>query len=271
MKRPEILLNTKPNPLEKIRKMLIQRLNMDNSWLIGLDGLTILVDPWLEGTEIDFFPWFNTQWHRTKPLDYSDLPKFDAVLITQKYPDHYHKVTLKKLNPSLVIVPSSIEKNIKKLLPEAEIISLGKKSDFFQRNGVKINFFASSRLIDPIYDALLISDEKESLFLATHGYFFQQTEKISKLPIKILICPFNEFQLPFFLGGTISPGLKGILHLSEKLNPEFIVATHDEDKHAKGLVIKTAKITKNSNDALNKIDILNNKILEIIDYKPVIL
>ena len=43
--------------------MQIQRLNMDNSWYLGFEGLRLLVDPWLEGTEIDFFPWFNTQWH----------------------------------------------------------------------------------------------------------------------------------------------------------------------------------------------------------------
>jgi hypothetical protein len=29
--------------------MLIQRLNMDNSWYLGFEGLRLLVDPWLEG------------------------------------------------------------------------------------------------------------------------------------------------------------------------------------------------------------------------------
>ena len=35
--------------------MILQRLNMDTSWLIELSGTTIVVDPWLEGVEIDFF------------------------------------------------------------------------------------------------------------------------------------------------------------------------------------------------------------------------
>jgi hypothetical protein len=65
--------------------------------------------------------------------------------------------------------------------------------------------------------------------------------------------------------------LKGILHLNEKLNPEYIVATHDEDKHAKGIVIKTAKITKNSPEELRKIESLKHKILEINDYKAITL
>ena len=50
--------------------MKIQRLNMDNTWLLEMEGLRILVDPWLEGEEIDYFSWFNTQWHRTKPISY---------------------------------------------------------------------------------------------------------------------------------------------------------------------------------------------------------
>ena len=247
--------------------MQIQRLNMDNSWYLGFEGLRLLVDPWLEGTEIDFFPWFNTQWHRTKPMDCAELPGFDAVLITQKYPDHYHKVTLKKLNPALVIVPSSIEKSIRKLLPEAEIFVLNKKNTVFEKNGVKISFYASGRMIDPIYDAFMISDRKESVFIASHGYFISGKVSISEQTVKLLICPFNEFQLPFYLGGTISPGLKGILHLNEKLKPTHIVATHDEDKHAKGLVIKTAKVTRNSAEDLRKMEPLKDKILEINDYK----
>jgi hypothetical protein len=40
--------------------MLLQRLNMDNSWYLELSRLRLLIDPWLEGTEVDFFPWFNT-------------------------------------------------------------------------------------------------------------------------------------------------------------------------------------------------------------------
>ena len=249
--------------------MRIQRLNMDNSWYLEMEGLKLLIDPWLEGTEIDFFPWFNTQWHRTKPIDYSNLPAFDAVLITQKYPDHFHKETLLKINPSLLIVPQSIEKSVQKLLPKAEVIVLNKKNQVFEKNGVKISFYPTSRKIDPIYDAFLISDGQDAVFVASHGYFLPDSARLENTKVKLLICPFNEFQLPFYLGGTISPGLKGLLHLNERLNPSQIVATHDEDKHAKGIVIKTAKITRNSAVELRKMEQFKDKILEINDYHPI--
>jgi len=69
--------------------MKIQRLNMDNSWHINFAGKSFLIDPWLKGVEIDFFSWFNTQWHRTPPIAIADIPDYDLVIITQKYPDHY--------------------------------------------------------------------------------------------------------------------------------------------------------------------------------------
>lgn len=249
--------------------MQIQRLNMDNSWFLQMNGLSLLIDPWLEGEEIDFFSWFNTQWHRTQPIDYTKIPTYNYVLITQKYPDHYHQQTLLKLQPSKVIVPKSIEKSIKKLLPQAEIISLGKHQNTFEENGVKIQWYPTSRKIDPIYDAFLISDDQEAVFLAPHGYAIGEGQKIqTDKPIKLLISPFNHFQLPFYLGGTVAPGIEGLLHLNEKLSPQYIVATHDEDKHAKGLVTKMAKVKRIQISDLEQIGVFKNKIIELTNYNP---
>ena len=79
--------------------MQLKRLNMDNSWSISLGGQRLLIDPWLHGVEVDYFAWFNKQWHRTPPIAYEDVQDFDAVLITQKYPDHFHPETLLRLKP----------------------------------------------------------------------------------------------------------------------------------------------------------------------------
>ena len=35
--------------------MQLQRLNMDNSWHYATRGQSILIDPWLEGVEVDYF------------------------------------------------------------------------------------------------------------------------------------------------------------------------------------------------------------------------
>jgi L-ascorbate metabolism protein UlaG (beta-lactamase superfamily) len=253
----------------------LQRLNMDNSWLLTMDACRLLIDPWLMGVEVDFFPWFNTQWHKTPPIALDQIPEYDAVLITQKYPDHFHQETLKKLNPKKIIAPKSIEKNLRQLLPSSEIIGLDRQNSLTELLGVKIQFLNTSRKIDPIYDAFLLDNGKKSVFLATHG-FNPSPDQVSKIsqasPCALLVNPFNHYELPVFLGGVVAPGLEGVAKLCALLEPQNVVATHDEDKHAKGLVSKFAKITPaGPEEALKKLPFLESRLLHLTDYQPTLL
>lgn len=250
-----------------------QRLNMDNSFIIDINGLRILVDPWLEGTEVDFVGWFNTQWHRTPPMSYKDLPDYDVVLITQKYPDHFHAETLKKLRPKHVIAPKSIETKLKNLLPSAKVEGLDADQAKGLKDTCKVTFLGSGRRVDPIYDAFLLDNGKESVFIATHGFRLKpedlETLKLAS-PCQLLISPFNYYKLPFFLGGVVSPGLKGVKHLCEHINPVKVIATHDEDKHATGIVSKFAKIQRpSSTKELMTYTWLKNRYLEVKDYHQI--
>jgi L-ascorbate metabolism protein UlaG (beta-lactamase superfamily) len=250
--------------------MNIQRLNMDNSWCIDFAGQTILIDPWLQGVEIDYFPWFNMQWHKTKPVALSEVPDFDMVLITQKYPDHFHPETLIALAPKKLIVPKSIEKKVRQLLPNAEVVVFNTTIQHAFGSDINSHFLPTSRKIDPIYDALLLENGEESVLLATHGYTEIEawTEFIKTMPpVKLVLTPFNTYQLPFYLGGTVSPGLEAVKNLIHVVNPQCIIATHDEDKHAKGFVHKMAKITFPPNkEALLKDEAFKNRLLQIDDY-----
>lgn len=253
--------------------MKIQRLNMDNSWFFEFGGLRIVIDPWLTGKEIDFFSWFNTQWHRTKPIEIAKVPTYDLVLITQKYPDHFHKETLELINPKVVICPTSIKKKLQIILPQAEVQEFNQGIKRVLNTPVSVHHLPTSRKVDPIYDALILEDGKQSLFIATHGFTsIKEWEKVlSKLPpVELLLSPFDHYQLPFFLGGTVAPGIDGLRKLSNHLNPKYVIATHDEDKHASGLVSKFARITKSPViEELQKYPELKNKIVEINHYKAV--
>jgi hypothetical protein len=249
--------------------MRIQRLNMDNSWYFAINGLGLLVDPWLEGEEVDFFRWFNTQWHRTPPLRVEDVPAHDLVLVTQKYPDHFHRQTLLRLNPRRVVGPASIERELRRLLPSAEIISLGKDRPRVEFGGVSIQWYPSTRPFGPVYEAFAISDQQETVFIAPHGYIPGKGWKAPETPVKVLVSTFNDFRLPFFLGGTIAPGVEGLSRLVEKLAPARIVATHDEDKHAIGLVMKLAKVRRISAADLGIYPQFKGRVLELDDYRSV--
>ena len=74
--------------------MRIRRLNMDSSWQLEWGNSQILIDPWLIGSEIDGFSWFNEQWHTTEPLAMEGLGIIDAILLSQSYSDHCDKVLI---------------------------------------------------------------------------------------------------------------------------------------------------------------------------------
>lgn len=256
-------------------KITIQRLNMDNSWWVDFNGLRFLIDPWLQGVEVDFFPWFNTQWHRTKPLDAEAVPAYDFVLITQKYPDHFHAQTLLRLRPARLLVPASIEQKVKKLLPEAEVLTLQADTPRIFGGPLSLHFLPTSRRIDPIYDALLLHNGEESIFIATHGFDLTPDKRqwlSQQPPVSLLFTPFNYYRLPVWLGGVVSPGMTGVQQLVEAVKPRRVVATHDEDKFARGLVSRFARITRSPAAAeLMQLPLLKDRYLAIDHYSSVVI
>lgn len=252
--------------------MIIQRLNMDNAWWVQLGKVSFLIDPWLMGSEIDYFKWFNQQWLKAEPVNIDDVPQYDFVVITQKYPDHFHEETLVKLQPQKLIVPKARLKKTKQLFPKAEVLILEKNHSNVFGTDLNFHFFPTKRKIDPIYDALLVENGEKSVFIATHGFNLneKQLQTIKDLPeIELLMCPFNYYKLPALLGGLVSPGTEAAGQLLEQIKGKKIVATHDEDKIAKGMVSKFAKIKWAQDQSIAQQDIFKNKFIHIQDYNPV--
>lgn len=254
-----------------MRKLYVQRLNMDNTWVVKIGETSVLIDPWLHGEEVDYFKWFNAQRHKTRPLSYDSVPDYDIVLITQKYPDHFHKETLLKLKPKKLIVPGSIYKAVCKLLPKSEVLKFDLSLKNVFETQLNLHHFPTNRKIDPIYDSIALEDGEQTVFVSTHGHSLSDSaaNRLVKFPkVTLLISPFNHYRLPVFLGGVVSPGIEGLSQLMEKVKPNYVVATHDEDKEAKGLVSKFAKVVSSPEEAeLKKIDFLKNSYLAINDYE----
>ena len=253
-------------------RLTLQRLNMDTSWHCSLGQLKLLIDPWLMGTEVDFFGWFNTQWHRTPPIAWPDLPEFNAVLVTQKYPDHCHPLTLQRLQPQCVIAPDHLTRRIQTLLPETTAIGVSAGGDGVYQAGVNIHLLGSSRRAGPVYEAFLLDDGHHSVLIAPHG--LEITEEhidivLNASPLKLLLAPFDQYQLPALLGGSIKPGLRGLEVLIERFNPEFVVQTHDENKHARGLVSVLARVTPFNNEDLANHPWLAKLYHPVPTYQPV--
>jgi len=246
---------------------------MDNSWHLSLGALQILVDPWLEGPEVDFFRWFNTQWHRTPPLSYHQLPDFDGVLISQKYPDHLHVQTLQRLGPDRVITPWRWAARVQRALPEAEVSALVDGEPVIWKD-VAMTLLASRRRLDPIYDAVLFDDGRQSVLFAPHGLPLDADHRAvirSASPCALLLSPFNRYRLPAVLGGVVTPGMSGLAALVEAVAPARVVRTHDERKIARGLVPKLARIDVVDDAELARFPWLADRVLQLDDYEPVTL
>jgi hypothetical protein len=238
-----------------------------------LSSLRLLVDPWLQGAEVDVAPWFNSQWHRTPPLAYADLPAFDAVLITQKYPDHCHRDTLRHLQPPVVLAPASLGPALGRLLPAAELHLFDARRRQHALGAVRVRQLPSRRRVDPIYHAYLIEDDAQTLMLANHGFDVEAAdlEVINRRGIDLLLSPFNLYRLPRMLGGCVAPGLAGLRQLIQQVTPSRVAQTHDELKHARGLVPALAHIEVFDASQCQSLSWLQDRFLAIDDYQRVVL
>jgi len=241
---------------------------MDNSWYLELADIRLLIDPWLEGAEVDFAPWFNSQWHRTPPLAYDAIPAYDAVLITQKYPDHCHLQTLEQLQPAAVAAPSAVAKQLRQILPQAELMLFSPHSRSVQIGATTILQLPSKRRLAPFYHAYFIDDGEQRVFIANHGYALSpaQTAHLAQRPVNVLLSPFNRYRLPALLGGNVAPGMAGLARLTKQLRPQHVVQTHDELKHAAGLVSRLARIEPFAAADAEHYPWLNKRYVHCADY-----
>ena len=225
--------------------MKLRRLNMDASWWFGHHNNGLLVDPWLHGPEADYATWFNTQWHRTPPLDYEALPPWTAVVITQKYADHFHAETLLRLRPTHLYVSFRVAAKVRRLLPNATVDVFSDESAQYTHGSFTLTYLPTRRRLEPFYDALYLDDGQHGVCFAPHGLDvdLDHKEAIADRPAcSLLIAPYNHYRLPALLGGTVTPGLDGLKTLMKAMSPDRVCRTHDELKAHRGLIGRLARI-----------------------------
>ena len=249
----------------------IQRLNMDTSWLITINGTSFLIDPWLTGSEVDGFSWFNEQWHIVDPVKPEELPEFDYVLLSQSYEDHTHLPTLKQLGPDKKYIASGKAFNKIKDKLNIEPILLKEYPQFSDPFGnVNICSLHPGRKMDPIYYAIIFESGNEAVFYASHGFNLTDTlanQLTERCKITLLITTFTYYKLPGFMGGAVNPGISNALDLIRKLKPSYVVNTHDEKKEAKGFVSKIARVRYANFEEIDFPE--HTKFIGIYDYESV--
>jgi hypothetical protein len=107
-----------------------------------------------------------------------------------------------------------------------------------------------------VHKAYLIESSQNKIVYAPHGAVLKN---IPNVKIDAVITTTLQYQLPFFLGGTINLGLGKALQLQKQLKAELLIDTHNEDKKGEGLVSWFAKRAF-SKDA----GVINLKIGELV-------
>ena len=242
---------------------------MDTSWWISWGGTSFIVDPWLIGSEIDGGSWFNEQWHVTEPVAIPDLPVYDFILITQSYNDHCHKETIAALeNKSHIKATTKAYNKTRKWGLAEKVEELPDFSTYSpDTDGLGIYALHPGNRIDPVYYGVVITSGAEAIVLASHGFTLNHAQQswLSHFNVRLLITSFSEIQLPGFMGGKVNPGMDNVHELFSTHKPQHIINTHDEQKTAKGLVMKIAKTKYADLDQLDQP--IASKFLRIKGYE----
>ena len=180
--------------------LTLRRLNMDSSWAISWAGTSILLDPWLIGSGVDGYSWFNEQWHVTPPVEIVSLGSYQSILISQSYPDHCHKQTLEALQVVPLMATPSAVKRIKREMQDREVRILPELSsgNWLQQGSLQLAYLDPGRMIDPIFNGIVIRHEKQVIVYFPHGFTLnaKQLEVLQAYEILVLMTSFAFFKLP---------------------------------------------------------------------------
>ncbi len=187
-----------------------------NGWLIEIEEIRILIDPWLSG-DLTFPP---GDWLIKGKLNKElDTPKnISLLLLTQGQPDHAHPQTLKKINKSIPVIASEAASKIVKSLGFKEVITLKPGENYTSK---KLNIQATSGASVPnrengyVIDCLL-----NSVYIEPHGFL---DKKINPRKIDLVITPVIDFSIP--LAGKFIKGKTVLPELISLFNPSTVMAS----------------------------------------------
>ncbi len=205
--------------------MQLTKLNEDSSWMFHFDGLKVLVDPWFSASQVDFHPLFSRQFHKGPQPKIETIPQPDYIFISHPFTDHCNKETLLQFDKDIPVIGlPGILKKIKKWGHFQRLLALNEAP-------FEIQLLPTKKAL--VHKAYLIESSQSKIVYAPHGALLK---KNIDLQVAAVISTTLQYQLPFFLGGTINLGYKRAELLKNQLKAAFLIDTHSEDKRGEGLV-----------------------------------
>ncbi|PSB11875.1 Zn-dependent hydrolase [Pleurocapsa sp. CCALA 161] len=232
-----------------------------NSWLIEIDRMRILLDPWLIGK----LTFGNQAWlfEGSKNNSHPIPENIDLILLSQGLEDHAHPPTLKKLDKSIPVVASPNAAKVVKELGYTNITALEHQKTY-QLGQVKIKAVPGSPVGPTLVENGYIITGLESgknIYYEPHGYHSDSLQESA--PIDVIITPIINLKLPLL--GAVIRGQQTALQVCKQLNPQVILATAaGGDIDFKGVITSILK-AEGSVDEFNRLLEQNNLSTKAID------
>ena len=190
-----------------------------------------MFDPWLVGSEVDGFRWFNEAWHVDPVIPPEEAGTYNGVLVSQPFSDHNHAATLAALPgaPRVASVPGcGLAGDVIPPL-DAEPLQIG---------DLRIWRLTRPWYHPPRYHALVIADPHDRAVVhAPHGLPPTPAHAVAeRFDVVLVAVSRARYQLPFFMGGAVNPGHEAAVQTVRALGAKAALAIHDEPKRASGVV-----------------------------------
>lgn len=293
VKAPFFISHLKPSKKNSITLTYLEI----NGWLLSLEGITMLVDPLLEGS-LDFgIPDLYKGCKRVVPTTgiTESLPPIDCVLLTQGLDDHAHVRTLKKLqrlDPDIpILAPPSAKgaletsgfSNFKESSSTVQFLKHGEEATITPRNPSKANQESSLRiratkgaLVGPPWqkrqNGYILRGNRStspSLYIEPHVEF--NSQELAQLgPVDVVISPISGQALPAF---ELVHGPKATLRLVETLKPKYLVPMQNGDIDVEGAVSKLVSEVGSAEEFREKMAAsqLGTKLVEVTPGKDFVI
>ncbi len=225
--------------------VVLRRLNGDTSWWLSWGGTSLVIDPWLNGPQVDGFRWFSEQQHVQPVVGAGAVQRPDAIVLTQRYSDHLHLPTIADLETEHGPLPMICVQAARRKLKRNSRNTLGVLTTAGVSVGdLHLQLLRPTKRLPPLFNALLIENqENEVVLYAPHGIQLSDDDwrMIAAKHVKVLMTCTSTYRLPPWLGGLVLPGLEAAQRLVDQVRPELVLDTHDEPKAAAGLVARVAE------------------------------
>jgi L-ascorbate metabolism protein UlaG (beta-lactamase superfamily) len=211
-----------------------------NSWLLNIDDLQILIDPWL----VDSVVFYGAPWlfevKAVQPPCYTPetLPPIDLILISQSLDDHCHHPTLARLSKQIPVIAAPSAVKIVKKMGYDLVVPLNPWETYRWKERVEITATPGAKIQGQVENGFLVKSiaAAETLYYEPHLATDRTTnERVHKLgKVDTIIAPIIGQTFPLL--GKVIMNPQDAFDLATILQPRWYLPTAMGELDASGIL-----------------------------------